>query len=51
VNPATSTRGWNLPQGADWYGAEFVAEWECGGSGVENDTGDEIVAEAVGESA
>jgi hypothetical protein len=44
-------RGWNLPQGADWHGTEFVAERQGGCSGVEDDAGDKVIAETVGESA
>lgn len=44
-------RSGDLPQGADRQGAEFVAERQRGASGVEDDTGDEVVAEAIGESA
>jgi hypothetical protein len=41
----------NLPKGADWHGAKLLAERQGRCSGVEDDAGDEVVAEAVGESA
>ena len=46
-----SGRSRNLPHGADWHGAKLVSERKRGGAGVEDDAGDEVVAETVGESA
>ena len=44
-------RSRNLPQGADRHGAKLVSERQRGCAGVKDDAGDEVVAEAVGESA
>jgi hypothetical protein len=41
----------NLPQRTDRHGAQLVAERQGGRTGVEDDAGDEVVAEAIGETA